>query len=42
MRNWGSQFEAAAHPLLMLLKSIDNLLIATPWWLITLILISIA
>ncbi|WP_224703057.1 ABC transporter permease [Devosia aquimaris] len=42
VRNWGGAFEAAAHPLLMLLKSIENLLIATPWWLIIAILVGIA
>lgn len=42
VRNWGDEFEAAAYPLLMLLKSIENLLLATPWWLITAILVSVA
>tara|TARA_R110002124_G_scaffold36451_18_gene117508 strand:+ start:1844 stop:2713 length:870 start_codon:yes stop_codon:yes gene_type:complete len=42
VRHWGSGFEAAAHPLLMLLKGIENLLIATPWWLIIAILVAIA
>ncbi|MBS3847756.1 proline/glycine betaine ABC transporter permease [Devosia sp. J2-20] len=42
VRNWGDEFEAAAYPLLMLLKSIENLLLATPWWLITVILVGIA
>jgi glycine betaine/proline transport system permease protein len=42
VRNWGGGFEAAAHPLLMLLKAIENLLIATPWWLIIAILVGIA
>jgi len=42
VRHWGGGFEAAAHPLLMLLKSIENLLIATPWWLIIAILVGIA
>ncbi|MGV8831969.1 MAG: ABC transporter permease [Devosia sp.] len=42
VRNWGGGFEAAAHPLLMLLKGIENLLIATPWWLIVAILVTVA
>ncbi|MHA6729587.1 ABC transporter permease [Devosia sp. A369] len=42
VRNWGDGFEAAAYPLLMLLKSIESLLIATPWWLIMAILGGIA
>ncbi|HLV84670.1 ABC transporter permease [Devosia alba] len=42
VRHWGGGFEAAAHPLLMLLKSIENLLIATPWWLIIAILVGVA
>jgi glycine betaine/proline transport system permease protein len=32
--NWGSAFEAAARPLLLLLNAIEGLLVATPWWLI--------
>lgn len=40
--NWGGAFEAFARPLLMLLKAIEGLLIATPWWLIILILVGIA
>lgn len=42
VRHWGGAFEAAAYPLLMLLKSIENLLIATPWWLVTAILVGVA
>lgn len=42
VRNWGGEFESAAYPLLMLLKAIENLLIATPWWLIMAILVGIA
>ena len=42
VRHWGGTFEAAAYPLLMLLKAIENLLIATPWWLIIAILTGIA
>lgn len=40
--NWGTQFEAAAHPLLVLLNLIEKLLVATPWWLIIVILTAIA
>lgn len=42
VRNWGDEFEAAAHPLLMLLKAIEDLLVATPWWLIMAVLVGIA
>ena len=42
VRNWGDGFETAAYPLLMLLKAIEDLLIATPWWLIVAILTAIA
>lgn len=42
VRNWGGEFEAAAYPLLMLLKAIEDLLIATPWWLIMVILVGVA
>ncbi|MCX5578770.1 ABC transporter permease [Kaistia terrae] len=42
VRHWGGTFEAAAHPLLMLLKAIEDLLIATPWWLIIAVLTGIA
>jgi len=42
VRYWGGGFEAAAYPLLVLLKSIENLLVATPWWLIFIILVGIA
>ncbi|KFC71327.1 L-proline glycine betaine ABC transport system permease protein ProW [Devosia sp. LC5] len=42
VRYWGDGFEAAAYPLLMLLKAIEDLLIATPWWLIVAILTGIA
>jgi glycine betaine/proline transport system permease protein len=42
VRNWGGEFEAAAYPLLMLLKAIEDLLIATPWWLIMAVLVTIA
>lgn|GEM_PF-3566679 len=40
--NWGDGFEAAAHPLLVLLNAIQALLVATPWWLIVAILTGIA
>jgi glycine betaine/proline transport system permease protein len=40
--NWGGAFEAAAYPLLMLLKAIEDLLVATPWWLIIAIVTGIA
>ncbi len=42
VRNWGDRFEAAAHPLLLLLKWIEGLLVATPWWLMVAILTGIA
>ena len=42
VRHWGGTFEAAAYPLLMLLKAIEDLLIATPWWLIIAVLTGIA
>jgi glycine betaine/proline transport system permease protein len=42
VRNWGDEFEAAAYPLLMLLNAIEDLLIATPWWLIMAVLVGIA
>ena len=42
VRNWGGDFEAAAYPLLMLLNAIEDLLLATPWWLIIAILVGIA
>lgn len=42
VRNWGGAFEAAAYPLLILLKSIENTLVATPWWLVTAILVGIS
>lgn len=40
--NWGSAFEAAAKPLLLLLNAIEALLVATPWWLIIIVLTGIA
>jgi len=42
VRHWGGTFETAAHPLLMLLKAIEDLLVATPWWLIIAVLTGIA
>ena len=42
VRNWGDEFEAAAYPLLMLLNAIEDLLIATPWWLIMAVLVGVA
>ena len=42
VRHWGGTFEAAAYPLLMLLKAIEDLLIATPWWLIIAVLTGVA
>lgn len=42
VKNWGDEFEAAAYPLLALLNAIEDLLIATPWWLIMVILGGIA
>jgi glycine betaine/proline transport system permease protein len=42
VRHWGDGFEAAAYPLLMLLKGIENLLLAIPWWAIIAILVGIA
>lgn len=42
VRNWSDEFEAAAYPLLMLLKAIEDLLVSTPWWLIMAILVGIA
>lgn len=42
VRNWGGELEAAAFPLLMLLNWIEDVLIATPWWLFIAILVVIA
>lgn len=42
VRNWGDGFEAAARPLLSLLNVIEGLLVATPWWLIVIILCGLA
>jgi glycine betaine/proline transport system permease protein len=40
--NWGQGFETAAYPLLVLLNIIEDLLLATPWWLIIVLLVGIA
>lgn len=40
--NWGGQLEAAAYPLLMLLKGIEDVLVALPWWLVIAVLVGIA
>ncbi|GGA62780.1 ABC transporter permease [Pelagibacterium lentulum] len=42
VRNWGTELEAAASPLLRLLNAIEQLLLATPWWLIIAILVGVA
>lgn len=42
VQNWGRSFENAAHPLMVLLNAIENLLLATPWWLIVVILVGLA
>jgi len=42
VRNWGDGFEATAYPLLMLLKAIEDLLVATPWWVVIVVLTGIA
>jgi glycine betaine/proline transport system permease protein len=40
--NWSQGFEAFAKPVLVLLNLVQSLLIATPWWLVILILGAIA
>jgi glycine betaine/proline transport system permease protein len=40
--NWGGAFEAAAHPLLVLLNSIERFLLWLPWWLIIVVLVGTA
>lgn len=40
--NWGGALEAAAYPLLMLLRGIEDFLVAVPWWLVILVLVGIA
>ena len=42
VRKWGGELEAAAYPLLMLLNAIENLLVATPWYIIVAVLGCIA
>jgi glycine betaine/proline transport system permease protein len=42
VRNWADEFEALASPLLVLLNLIEDLLLATPWWLIIAILVGFA
>jgi glycine betaine/proline transport system permease protein len=42
VRNWGGAFEAAAKPLLDLLNAIQGTLLATPWWVVILLLTGIA
>ena len=42
VRNWGDSFEAAVRPLLSLLNIIEGLLVATPWWVIVIILTGLA
>ena len=40
--NWGGALEAAAYPLLMLLRGIEDFLVAVPWWVIILVLVGVA
>jgi glycine betaine/proline transport system permease protein len=40
--NWGGAFETAAHPLLVLLNSIERFLLWMPWWLIIVVLVGTA
>jgi glycine betaine/proline transport system permease protein len=40
--NWSGAFEAAARPLLVLLNAIQSLLLATPWWLIFIVVPAVA
>lgn len=42
VRNWGGELEAAAYPLLMLLNWIERTLIATPFWVVFIVLTGIA
>lgn len=42
VRNWGDDLETAAHPLVVLLNAIEQLLQATPWWLIIALLTGIS
>ena len=40
--NWSGVFEAIASPLLLLLNSIQRLLVATPWWVVFIVLVGLA
>lgn len=40
--NWSQAFEDAARPLLILLNIIENLLLATPWWLLIAVVVGVA
>lgn len=40
--NWSGVFEAAASPLLWLLGAIQSLLLATPWWLVFIVMVGLA
>ncbi len=42
VKYWGDGFEAAAHPLLVLLISIEKFLLWLPWWVIILALVGLA
>lgn len=42
VRHWGEGFEAAAYPLLVMLNTIEDVLLATHWWLIILALAALA
>ncbi len=42
VRNWGDAFTAAAKPLLDFLNVTQHLLLATPWWLIFVVLAGVA
>ncbi len=42
VQNWGGAIESAARPLAILLNTIEHLLLATPWWMITILVVSIA
>jgi len=42
VRHWGDGFEAAAHPLLVMLNTIESWLLAVPWWLTILALAALA
>jgi len=42
VRYWGDGFEAAAHPLLLLLINIEKVLLAIPWWYMVVIFTGLA